>query len=159
MKKGLFLLGLMAAVACSQQPAQEVETETVALEVYGDSTITPDGAISGTELLALLQGQDSVQAKVEGNITECCQKKGCWMKVDLGNEQTMHVTFKDYGFFVPLNSGGRNSVLEGVARVDTLSVEWLRHEAEDAGKSAEEIAAINEPQVTLTFEATGVVLK
>ena len=159
MKKGLLFLALAGFVACNNQPAQETEVETDALEVYGDSTMTPDGAISGAELLALLGTQDSVQAKVEGNITECCQKKGCWMKVDLGEGKTMHVTFKDYGFFVPLNSGGRNSVLEGVARVDTLSVEWLRHEAEDANKSAEEIAAITEPQVTLTFEATGVVLK
>jgi hypothetical protein len=160
MKNVLFGVAAVVLTACSSPaPETEVAIETTQLEVYGDSTMTPDGAISGTELLAQLQGKDSVVAKVNANITECCQKKGCWMEVDLGNGQAMHVKFKDYGFFVPMNSAGRPSILEGVAKVDTLSVEWLRHQAEDAGKTAEEIAAITEPKVTVSFLASGVIMQ
>jgi hypothetical protein len=71
----------------------------------------------------------------------------------------MRVTFKDYGFFMPLNSAGRSLVLSGIAMNDTTSVETLRHYAEDAGKSKEEIEAITEPEVELVFEATGVYIR
>jgi hypothetical protein len=96
---------------------------------------------------------------IEAEILECCRKKGCWMTIDMGEGKSMRVTFKDYGFFVPLNADGRVATLKGAASVDTLDVETLRHFAEDAGKSKEEIEAITEPEYELTFEATGVLIK
>jgi hypothetical protein len=49
--------------------------------------------------------------------------------------------------------------MKGYATVDTVDVEMLRHFAEDAGKSQDEIDAITEPEYELTFEATGVLIK
>jgi hypothetical protein len=69
------------------------------------------------------------------------------------------VTFKDYGFFVPLESGGKTALMKGIAYYDTISVEMLKHYAEDAGKSEEEIALITEPELAISFEASGVKLK
>jgi hypothetical protein len=43
--------------------------------------------------------------------------------------------------------------------LETLSVEQLRHYAEDAGKSQEEINKIKDPQVSLTFLADGVYIE
>ncbi len=96
---------------------------------------------------------------VEGTIQECCQKKGCWMKVDMGNGESMRVSFKDYGFFVPLDAGGSTMTMKGVAMYDTISVDFLKHLAEDANATQEEIDAITEPELALTFEATGVHIK
>ena len=46
-------------------------------------------------------------AKLEGTIEEACHLTGFWMKVKVeGMEDPIRVTFKDYGFFVPLNSTG-----------------------------------------------------
>ncbi len=81
------------------------------------------------------------------------------MTIDMGEGKSMRVTFKDYGFFVPLNADGHVATLKGAASVDTVDVETLRHFAEDAGKSKEEIEAITEPEYELTFEATGVLIK
>lgn len=82
------------------------------------------------------------------------------MTLDMGNDQQMRVRFKDYGFFVPKEGAeGKTAVVEGFAFVDTLSVDHLRHLAEDAGQTAEEIAAINEPEISINFEAHGVVIK
>ncbi len=148
--------------SCNQKaaaPEEETLVETVELEIYGDSTITPDGAISATELIAAMEGKDSIMVKVKGEIQECCQQKGCWMDVDMGNGKSMTVRFKDYGFFVPMNSAGRMAILDGMAKVDTQSVDWLRHKAMDAGSSDEEIAAITEPVVSVTFLANGVILE
>jgi hypothetical protein len=121
--------------------------------------ITEDGAISGAELLTLLSTSDSVAATLKAPVERVCQMKGCWMTVNLGNDTSMRVTFKDYGFFVPKAAGGHEAVMQGVAFKQILSVETLRHYAEDEGKSKEEIAAITEPVTEYTFEAVGVIIR
>jgi len=128
-------------------------------EVYGDPSTTAKGAVPADQLLARLEGKDSLQVKVEGKVIEVCQTKGCWMDMDLGNGQSMTVRFKDYGFFVPMNGAGRTVVIDGVAKIKTEDVAWLRHKAEDAGASAEEIAKITEPSKNVTFLAKGVVFE
>ena len=94
-----------------------------------------------------------------GTITEVCPQKGCWMTVvdDSGNE--INVRFKDYSFFVPRNAGGRKVVLHGWTTRMTIGVDELRHYAEDAGKSAEEIAKITEPEDQLIFYADSVFIE
>jgi hypothetical protein len=42
---------------------------------------------------------------------------------------------------------------------DTLSVEMLRHYAEDGGATPEEIEEITEPEYSLSFVADGVVIR
>ncbi|MFN3530775.1 MAG: DUF4920 domain-containing protein [Bacteroidia bacterium] len=160
MKKLFLIMAMFAFVACSQSANQTAETEgeTIEIEYYGEE-ISEEGAISATELLAIMGEDNEKEVKLVATIEECCQKKGCWMKVDLGDGKTMRVTFKDYGFFVPMDAAGRQVVMDGVASMEETSVEALRHYAEDAGKSAEEIEAITEARRELVFEARGVILK
>ena len=148
----------------SDEPTTEIETEVVETEEvevlnYFGEEITLDNVILASELPAALDGKDSLNVKVEGTINACCQTKGCWMDVDLGNGESMIVKFKDYGFFVPKNASGSTAVLEGVAKVETQSVKWLKHKASDAGKTQEEIDAITEPEVKVSFMANGVIIK
>lgn len=120
--------------------------------------IDEQGALAAADLLKQLEKKDSVAGKITAPITAACQKKGCWMTVDLGGTE-MRVTFKDYGFFVPKNSAGHTATMEGVARKEEISVATLKHYAEDAGKSKAEIAAITKPETEYSFEATGVIIK
>src|SRR5690606_19146450 len=122
-------------------------------------TITADAAVPAPELYAMMDGKEQLNVKLVGKIEECCQKKGCWMKIDMGEGKTMRVSFKDYAFFVPMNSAGKEVIMDGVATMEETSVEALRHFAEDAGKSKEEIEAITAPKRELVFEASGVLLK
>ncbi|MBL9119625.1 MAG: DUF4920 domain-containing protein [Phycisphaerae bacterium] len=101
-------------------------------------------------------GDAKGQVKVEGTITEVCAIKGCWMKVTSGDASPMLVRFKDYGFFVPRNAAGRQVWMTGTAERVELSIEALRHLAEDGGKSPAEIAAITKPEVQVTFMADAV---
>ncbi len=97
--------------------------------------------------------------KLKGEIVETCSKKGCWMTLDTG-EDTLFIKFRDYGFFVPVDSvEGKTAVIQGDLFLDTTSVEMLKHYAEDAGKSEEEIALITEPSFELGFIADGVIIK
>ena len=97
---------------------------------------------------------------LEGDITQICAKKGCWMDVKMAEGDTMMVRFKDYDFFVPKEGvEGLRTVIRGNARMDTISVDLLRHYAEDAGKNEDEVMAITEPRFVLEFIADGVLIE
>lgn len=121
--------------------------------------INPAGAMSTTQLVTQLAQTDTLHAKVQGQVESVCQAKGCWMKVKLDDGQTMRVTFKDYGFFVPKDLAGKTVVFEGKAFQKVTSVKDLQHYAEDAGKSKAEIAKITQPERAISFVADGVVVR
>ncbi len=125
---------------------------------YGEK-IDSKNAISMQEMQEKLEGKESVDVKVEAEVQGVCQMKGCWMEIDAGDGETMRVKFKDYGFFVPKDCAGKTAVMRGTARVEETTVAELKHYAEDAGKSEEEIEAITEPRRQLVFVADGVILK
>ena len=81
-----------------------------------------------------------------------------WNKAENYGENQVMVKFKDYGFFMPLDAKGE-VVVNGKAFITETPVDELRHYAEDAGKSKEEIEAITEPKLEYRFEADGVLLK
>ena len=75
-----------------------------------------ESAVNVTDLLAALDGKDSVEAKVTGQINNVCQMKGCWMNIsDDAATEPVFVQFKDYAFFVPKDAAGKEVVIEGVA--------------------------------------------
>lgn len=126
---------------------------------YHGKKITERGAIPASQLATKMGDKSEMPAKVEGTVESVCKMKGCWMKVKTNDGQTMRVTFKDYGFFVPKDIVGKTVVVEGTAETTTTPVADLRHYAQDAGKSKEEIEKITEPEKALTFVADGVIVK
>ena len=157
MKKLLFLLAIAFAVSCGEKK-DGTTAEDAQFDLFGEQ-ITAGNAIAPEQLAAQLEGKDTVKIKLKTKIAEVCQKKGCWMNVDLGNNETMTVRFKDYGFFVPKDAANKEVVFEGLAFLDTTTVDALKHYAEDAGKSQEEIDKITEPEISIVFEASGVMIK
>jgi hypothetical protein len=157
-----FLSSALILSSCgnsSDKPASDSAKKDTTMMAYFGDTISPDGAIKAEEVMTKLGTQDKAEMKVEGKIVSVCKKKGCWMELELPNEQSLHVTFKDYGFFVPKDASGKMVVMQGVAMHDTTSVEMLKHLAEDDGKSKEEIEKINQPEIGVVFEASGVIIK
>ena len=125
------------------------------LEYYGEK-INPTNTVSLQDLIT--HAKEKSIANVNGTILSTCPKKGCWMQVKVETD-TIQVTFKDYGFFVPKNGlENKKTVLEGFVKQDTISVKMLRHYAEDAGKSKSEIELIVKPEFKLSFVASGVII-
>lgn len=148
-------IAAILAFACNTAPTEVAAQDT---HSYGEK-ITAEGAITTAELAKKMAGADSLVAKVECEIITSCTKKGCWMTVQMPDGEKMMVRFKDYGFFVPTHGlEGKRAVLQGYASKETTDVATLRHYAEDAGKSKEEIAKINEPETSLMFLADGVLI-
>ncbi len=163
MKKILFitLLSTVLLSACKNNGdgASNISNgKDTSLKYFGD-TITMDGTIKADQLNDSMKGKDSLKIKLEGKIESVCQKKGCWMKMNIGSDKEMMVRFKDYGFFVPKDISGKEAVIDGVAFCDTVSIADRKHYAEDAGKSKEEIENITTPEVNIGFEARGVIIK
>jgi hypothetical protein len=127
--------------------------------IYGDSTIVEAGAIPVADLPKVLGDKDSVEVKVIATVIESCKQAGCWMDVKQADNSPMKVRFQNYGFFVPKDLDGKTVVFEGVAKRDTVSVADQKHYAQDAKKSKAEIDAITEDKETITFMATGVIVK
>lgn len=171
MKKHLYLLSslcILFTIGCAPQSTTTSATnqESTEISTAQDSPnqfgqpITEQGAMSYDNLLAQMKDRDSLAVKVVGTVDAVCQAKGCWMTIvsEQVDAESMMVKFKDYGFFVPKDISGRKVVMEGYAFREVTPVDELRHLAEDAGKSPEEIAKITSPKVELKFLASGVLL-
>jgi len=114
--------------------------------------------ITTDKIEAKLGKETKADMKVTGTVVEVCQKKGCFMNLAMPDGGTIFVNFKDYAFFMPKDIAGKKVVIDGFAQRKETSVEQLKHFAEDAKKSAEEIAKITEPKKEIVFEAKGVVI-
>ncbi|APX99670.1 uncharacterized protein DUF4920 [Lacinutrix venerupis] len=166
MKKTILVLAMALAIfACKndaksneEMPAEEIAEVTY--KSFGKEIIADDAmsTASMAEHYKKMNVGDSINSKMIAKVDDVCQAKGCWMKLDLENGEQVMVKFKDYGFFMPKNIAGQDVIINGKAYVNEVPVEELRHYAEDAGKSAEEIAQITEPKKTYSFEADGVLL-
>lgn len=81
--------------------------------------------------------------KITGEITQVCQKKGCFMVLTDGSDFA-RVTFKDYGFFVPMDSASKEAVVYGELTSKTLSPERANHFAEDLGEKGTHTKPVTE---------------
>lgn len=152
---------LLALQSCKNNDEVKVEQKPVSYAEFGDK-INNQEAISKEELLEKYKSMkeaDTLQVKVASKIVDVCQKKGCWMNLELGNKENAFVKFKDYGFFMPLNAAGSDVVVSGKAFIELTSVDDLKEYAKDAGKSQAAIDSIVSPERNFSFLADGVLIK
>ena len=124
-------------------------------QTYG-TAITAADALPMSALPATLGTRDSARVKLTGITSAVCQAKGCWMTLPTADGRQMRVRFRDYAFFVPKDLSGHEVVVSGWAYRSTVPKAELQHYAKDAGKPAQEVAAINHDEQQLTFMADGV---
>lgn len=139
------------------KPAAEVKVEYAS---FGDK-IAAVNALSKDEMLKkyrTMKPGDTIAVKFKSKVKDVCQKKGCWMAMELPGGKESFVKFKDYAFFVPLNAAESEAIVSGKAFVSETSVAALRHYAKDGGQSDAEIAKITEPKVEYKFMADGVLI-
>lgn len=93
---------------------------------------------------------------VEGVVTNACERKGCWMQLQPAEgDQAVRVTFKDYGFFIPLDAKGMKARAEGVTTVKKLSKAEADHLVEEGAKL---VRNEDGSAVEVSFVANGVEL-
>ncbi|MBC7888317.1 MAG: DUF4920 domain-containing protein [Ferruginibacter sp.] len=154
MKKLFFLITvLVLTFSVMAQPPEGPADKGMS---FGEKT-TVEGSISADELVTLLAAKPKTAVKVKGKVLEVCKAEGCWIKMQTSNGPMM-IKMKDHSFMVPLAMNGKIIVAQGTANFKETSVEMLRHYAEDAGQTKEEIAAIKKPKKEMTMQATGILV-
>ena len=156
---------LLVFIGCKNEKGiknikQEVRLEKHSFDSFGVK-ITKDAALNSDEMLMkfnTMKSGDTINVKFASRVKEVCSKKGCWMKLSLDDNSEAMVRFKDYGFFMPLDAKDREVIIEGRAFVQETSIEELKHYAEDAGKSKDEIDKIIATKKEFAFEANGVLM-
>lgn len=165
--KYILLVTMLAlfVFSCKSKEKEPEQQETVKEEIaylsIGDD-INDENVKSTKEIAETYKSMsvgDTIDTKITAKVIEVCQSKGCWMTLNMENGDEVMVKFKDYAFFMPKDISGKEVILNGKAYVNEVPVDEQRHYAEDAGKSAEEVAAITEPKKTYSFEADGVLIK
>ena len=160
MKKiAYFIICFFALTSCKKESITNISSSDYA--IFGDS-ISTDKAISKEDMLVqynILKPGDTLNIKFKSIIKNVCQKKGCWMTIELPSGKEAFVKFEDYAFFVPKNAQKSEVIVNGKAFVSIESVEELKHYAKDEGKSQAAIDSIVAPKTNYSFMADGVLIK
>jgi hypothetical protein len=141
---------LFAFVLIAQPPSVKADKGAIFGQKLNEKKAVPADVLAKT----LTEPGMSKDLIVSGKVTEVCTMQGCWIKMQT-NEGAMMVKMKDHAFLVPLALNGKTVAVQGTAVFTETPVETLRHYAEDAGKSEEEIAKITAPKKEIVFTATG----
>jgi len=161
----ILIISLILFASCENQPTQKEATanKVASIEnqvkgvIYG-IPIKDDNIISTIELPVLLKTDSEKELKLKGNVNAVCQGSGCWVDIEIGEGEIVHVTFKDEAFTLPKDIAGKTAVFSGVATTEVVSVKMLKQMAEEEGQSQEEINEITQPLTEYYFEADGLTL-
>ena len=129
-----FAPGLFAAENEVKRLSEPFEV-TATHEVFGSKLPEGGSPLSLGELMGDNDKYLDQEVLVETRIAKVCQKKGCFFVANEG-ASTARVTFKDYGFFIPTDSGGKDVVLWGTFSRKSVSKEEAEHYSADLGEKA-----------------------
>jgi hypothetical protein len=121
-------------------------------EVFGAPL--PEGGETLT-IGALVENSEAFRGEtvlVETRIAKVCQKKGCFFVAQHGAD-TVRVTFADYGFFIPTDSGGKTVTLAGTFSREPMDQAKAEHLAADLGEEPPDTAPAFEYAIVATSVA------
>lgn len=150
--KFLFLLCLftLPALACEDHPSTA--------KSFGKGVTSKEPAIGLSQALGEMAKHQGQEIVVKAKVKQVCQAKGCWMVLQEGKDE-VRITFHKYSFFVPKSAAGKTTIAQGKIFQKEISASEARHYARDAGLHEKEVAAIQSPQSSPWFEATGLTLQ
>lgn len=145
------LTSFATLIACNSNSSSNVQS-------FGEPVDTTK-AISALDLPNAMGDLADLTTTISGKVVNVCKAEGCWLKVDLGEDEPLMVRMKDHSFNVTENVVGKFVFISGYAYYDSLSVDKLRDDAKDAGAGPEEIASISKPELELVFQAKGIAVR
>jgi hypothetical protein len=147
MRSSVCVLALALSTACrstpTAAPAGEAVTAPTAastakhdappppatLKRFGEP-IAPGDTVALSSVLAAPDDFASHTVTVEAKVRRNCTRRGCWMELSQALDPSLpgcRVTFKDYGFFVPLDSAGSTAKVQGTVEVTRVAPDEVAH--------------------------------
>lgn len=143
----VLLLGLVFSLSTYANGVKE--------KAFYGKEITSKASVMLDEVLKNYSKYEDKDVVMKADVEKVCAKKGCWMTLQ-GSDETFRVKFHKYSYFVPMSLIGKKVLVEGKLIRKEISVKDTRHYLEDAGASAEQIAAVTEPTFEYRIIAKGV---
>ncbi len=143
MKYLLFTLLLLFSVNTFAQDSDVIRlsdpiTATDEYEIFGSEMDLELASDAQSLSDAINKPIEESEVFFTAKVNKVCKKKGCFF-IAVDGDNSARVTFKDYGFFIPTNSAGKEVVFRGVLSEKVLTEDQAKHYAEDAGENADEI--------------------
>ena len=135
---GLFALPALAASENGVIRLSEPVEVTDSYEVFGAAFQPAGEPVALAEIIANDDAYANKEVVVETRVAKVCQKKGCFFIAQDG-DKSARVSFKDYGFFVPTDTGGKTVTLVGTFSKKVISEAQAKHFAEDAGEDPSKV--------------------
>lgn len=123
-------------------------------EIFGAAVQPSDDSLRLAEVVAADERYVGQEVRVEAKVAKVCKKKGCFFIAQDG-ESVARITFVDYSFFVPTDSGGKTVTIVGTFDRKTLTEGQARHYAEDEGADPSKIIG---PRSEYAIVATSVIV-
>jgi hypothetical protein len=159
MKKSLicFLFPLMIVTGCQNGGKIKLRApHAIKGLVIGDSVLDNNIKDSGS-LIAIIAHNNTTKAKLRG-IVKNVFKKGTWLQLNGDTEKEILVNFGSRAISFPQSLIGKEVVLDGEARLETLSVDQQKNFAIENEISEAEISKINAFKEVQLLEAKGLVV-
>lgn len=125
-----------------QNPSEPVETREDGSRLYGSVMSETDV----TPLATILSGASEYAGQVvktEGEITQVCQRMGCWMEIRAEEGSPgIRVPMAGHSFFLPRDLSGSRVTVEGTVVVAELDEETRAHLAEEGGEALDQDVSI-----------------
>ena len=161
---GALLLAFGCRTAAEPAPAAKPEaaapvTSAVAARKTFGAPLVGAKAVALAEVLKAPDKFAEQSVLVEGEVRRACTRKGCWMELSEGQAASApgcRVTFKDYGFFVPVDSAGSKARVEAKVESKVLKPSVVAHMEEEGAQFPDKDADGSAREVRLV--ATGVEL-
>ncbi len=126
---------VFAGTAAAEEQVIRLSEPVEQTEDYETFGAPLDQSVSIVELGEIASDGERFAAttvRVVARVAKVCQKKGCFFIAQDG-DAVMRVSFKDYGFFVPTDSGGKRVVLVGEVIARDVTADEAAHYADDLG--------------------------
>jgi hypothetical protein len=152
----ILILGSAILMFACNQNGNTAKTGNGTVQRFGDS-FDMSKAVNVEAALEKYNKMNLAEAIISGKISAVCQGEGCWYSIESGHTNQ----YVDFGekFTIPKDAAGKETVAIGRFYKDTISIEDLKSEAKESGKSQTEVDAIKEPKVNISFQAAGLVIK
>jgi hypothetical protein len=155
-----FLFGIIACalMSCSHQPTEDHQSGYGKPIFYGKH-ITEEGAIDCSELKDKMGDSTVLQTKIKGEVVEICPDKTCILQLDMGDGTCMNVKMNNAQITLPKDLNGKTAIVEGRVYVDTTNVKMIPGYVRDSGSTEAETEVTKDPELSLAFDATGLIIK
>ena len=152
------VISLILLLSSCEPQSRGMVPEAETYDSYGEAS-TDEAAIPAVALMADVSSYLGQTVKIESEIVEVCQFKGCWLTLDTGTGYPIRVEVPrteagEYVYTVPKDIGRRRAIVSGTLVEKHLSDSERSHYAEDAGD-----ASALPPPIILQITATGMLIE